>query len=103
MTDRYENIRRALADMDAASEARHALAWQDAHARFAVHVTPGTIQALLAERDALQAENEAMKRCAIRYLEWLGVTHMPLDQALYDDMRNPGMCGDAALSGKGGE
>lgn len=52
---------------------------------------------LEAERDALARENEAMKRCAIRYLEWLGVTHIPLDQALYDDMRNPSMCGDAAL------
>jgi hypothetical protein len=55
------------------------------------------IERLLAERDALVRENEAMKRCAIRYLEWLGVTHMPLDEALYDDMHNPSMCGDAAL------
>ncbi|HEY8355139.1 MAG TPA: cell division protein ZapB [Methylophilaceae bacterium] len=72
---------------------------------------PDTIRALLEERDALKAEvaalreerdalareNEAMKRCAIRYLEWLGVTHMPLDQALRADMHNPMMCGDAAL------
>lgn len=55
------------------------------------------VEALRAERDALARENEAMKRCAIKYLEWLGVTHMPLDQALYDDMHNPSMCGDAAL------
>ena len=53
---------------------------------------------LQAEIEALRAENEAMKRCAIKYLGWLGVTHMPLDQALHDDMCNPSMCGDAALS-----
>ncbi len=53
---------------------------------------------LTAEIEALRAENEAMKRCAIKYLGWLGVTHMPLDQALHDDMCNPSMCGDAALS-----
>jgi len=52
---------------------------------------------LRTEIEALRAENEAMKRCAIKYLGWLGVTHMPLDQALHDDMCNPSMCGDAAL------
>lgn len=53
--------------------------------------------ALAAREDALAQENEAMRRCAIKYLEWLGVTHMPLEQALRDDMCNPRMCGDAAL------
>lgn len=56
------------------------------------------IERLRAERDSLARENEAMKRCATKYLEWLGVTHMPLDQALRDDMLNPRMCGDAALA-----
>lgn len=60
MTDRYKNIRKALADMDAAAEARNALAWRDAHARFVVHVAPDTISALLAERDALRHALEAM-------------------------------------------
>jgi hypothetical protein len=50
------------------------------------------------ELAALQAEREAMRRCAVKYLEWLGVIHIPLEQALYDDMRNPGMCGNAALA-----
>lgn len=53
MTDRYEEIRKALADMDAAAEARNVLAWGDAHARLAAHVAPNTIRSLLAERDAL--------------------------------------------------
>jgi len=57
------------------------------------------IEALRAEVDRVTRENEAMKRCAIRYLEWLGVTHVSLDQALYEDMHNPDMCGDAALTG----
>ena len=56
------------------------------------------LRALLKELEALKAENEALKRCAVKYLEWLGVTHIPLDQVLRDDMRNPSMCGDAALS-----
>lgn len=61
MTDRYERIRAALADMDAAAEARNALAWRDAHARFVVHVAPDTIRALLDERDALAAEVERVR------------------------------------------
>lgn len=77
MTDRYENTRKALAERDALA---------------------AEIEKLRAERDALARENEALKRCAIKYLGWLGVTHMPLDQALHDDMCNPSMCGDAALS-----
>jgi len=50
------------------------------------------------ERDTLARENEAMKRCAIRYLGWLGVTHIPLTEALRMDMSDPTMCGDAALT-----
>lgn len=61
MTDRYERIRAALADMDAAAEARNALAWRDAHARFVVHVAPDTIRALLEERDAQQVEIERLR------------------------------------------
>lgn len=61
MTDRYERIRAALADMDAAAEARNALAWRDAHARFVVHVAPDTIRELLAERDQLAAALEAAR------------------------------------------
>ena len=60
MTDRYERIRAALADMDAAAEARNALAWRDAHARFVMHVAPDTIHALLEERDAQQVEIERL-------------------------------------------
>lgn len=52
--DRYQGIRKALADMDAAAEARNGLAWRDAHARFVVHVAPDTVQALLEERDELR-------------------------------------------------
>ena len=61
MTDRYEHIRKALADMDAAAEARNGVAWRDAHARFIVHVPPDTIRELLAERDGLAAENEMLR------------------------------------------
>jgi len=57
---------------------------------------------LLAERDALARENEAMRRCAIKYLGWLGVTHMPLDEALREDMSDPTMCGDAAIAAANG-
>lgn len=57
---------------------------------------------LQEKMDALARENKAMKRCAIKYLEWLGVTHVSLDLALYEDMHNPDMCGDAALT-HGGE
>ena len=53
------------------------------------------LNALQNERDALARENEAMRRCAIKYLGWLGVTHMPLDEALREDMSDPTMCGDA--------
>lgn len=62
MNDRYERIRAALADMDAAAEARNALAWRDAHARFVVHVAPDTIRALLEEHDVLRTEVERLKR-----------------------------------------
>lgn len=97
MTDRYARIRKALADMDAAAEARNALAWRDAHDRFAVHAVSDTIRELLAERDALAQENEAMRRCAIKYLGWLDIVSGPLDKALREDMANPDMCGDAAM------
>ena len=70
MTDRYERIRKALADMDAAAEARNALAWRDAHDRFVVHVAPDTIRALIAERDQLAAALEAAREDAERY-RWL--------------------------------
>lgn len=100
MTDRYENIRKALALLDSGDVYKRALG----HATLRDQCHPDTIRELLAERDALRAErdvlareNEAMKRCATKYLEWLGVTHMPLEQALRDDMCNPRMCGDAAL------
>jgi hypothetical protein len=56
------------------------------------------LNALQKERDALARENEAMRRCAIKYLGWLGVTHMPLDEALREDMSDPTMCGDAAIA-----
>jgi hypothetical protein len=125
MTDRYERIRQALAmgptpgpwDGDDTSVSRlwsngtagireyialpdgaEGSAPNPADMHFVAACDPDTIRALLKERDALARENEAMKRCATKYLEWLGVTHMPLDQALHDDMCNPSMCGDAALS-----
>lgn len=69
MTDRYERIRDALADMDAAAEARNALAWRDAHARFVVHVPPDTIRELLAERDQLAAENARLREEIGRLLD----------------------------------
>lgn len=72
MTDRYERIRAALADMDAAAEARNALAWRDAHARFVVHVAPDTIRELLAERDQLsaaQAETRELRAALTRVRE----------------------------------
>ena len=68
--DFYASIRRALADMDAASEARNALAWRDAHDRFVVHVAPDTIRALIAERDRLEAEVEAL-RAEVSHERWL--------------------------------
>lgn len=60
------------------------------------------IEALRAERDVLARENEAMKRCATKYLGWLGVAHMPLDEALREDMSDPTMCGDAAIAAANG-
>jgi len=63
---------------------------------------PDTIRALLSERDALAHENEAMRRCAIKYLSWLDVVHKPLDEALREDMANPDMCGDAAIAAANG-
>lgn len=130
MTDRYENIRKALAmgptpgpwvpkelprDMQRDgyrfSISRGGLGWWiakvtheanggsgAANAALIAACDPDTASKLLEERDALARENEALKRCAIKYLGWLGVTHMPLDQALHDDMCNPSMCGDAALA-----
>lgn len=80
------------------AEGRYGAIDNEADACLITSCDPDTIRALLKERDALARENEALKRCAVKYLEWLGVTHMPLDQALRDDMRNPSMCGDAALS-----
>lgn len=56
------------------------------------------IRILQEHMDALARENKAMRRCAIKYLEWLGVTHISLDHALYEDMCNPDMCGEAALA-----
>jgi hypothetical protein len=70
----------------------------DANAAHIAACDPDTIRELLAERDALAQENEALRRCAIKYLGWLGVTHMPLDQALREDMSDPTMCGDAAIA-----
>ncbi len=69
----------------------------DRYANAAAELT-AEVEALRAEVDALARENEAMRRCAIRYLRWLGVTHKPLDAALREDMANPDMCGDAALA-----
>lgn len=60
------------------------------------------VERLRAERDVLARENEAMKRCATKYLGWLGVTHMPLDEALRGDMSDPTMCGDAAIAAANG-
>lgn len=60
--DRYEKIRAALAGMDAAAAARNEHAWRDAHTMFMVHVAPGTIHALLEERDALVAENARLRK-----------------------------------------
>lgn len=66
MTDRYANIRKALADMDAAAEARNGIAWRDAHARYVVHTPPDIIRELLDERDrlaiTLRAEIAALRK-----------------------------------------
>lgn len=94
MTDRYANIRLALDVIDECADGT-LLMTRGRCAR--LRKVADTILALQKERDALARENEAMRRCAIRYLEWLGVTTMPPDQALRDDMHNPRMCGDAAL------
>ena len=96
MADRYENIRKALSLLSDAED--RPKQYTQALTELRLACDPDTIRSLLAERDALARENEAMKRCATKYLEWLGVTHMPLDQALRDDMLNPRMCGDAALA-----
>lgn len=123
MADRYEKIRKALkmgptpgpwrvcptnsgtfVKSERVSgylaEVRHCRTAQDvkADAHLIAACNPDTIRELLEERDALAREKEALKRCAIMYLGWLGVTHIPLDQALHADMRNPSVCGDAALS-----
>lgn len=122
MTDRYEKIRAALAmgptpgpwelrdgRTDTVENAQgYPVCTVNYHpderyghgtrAAYIAAYDPDTIAALLKERDALARENEALKRCAIMYLGWLGVTHIPLDQALHSDMRNPSVCGDAALS-----
>ena len=121
MTDRYERIRAALAMGSTPGPwyldgegiralvrdangvivtVRHRMPGHknETNMRLIAACDPDTIRALLEERDALARENEALKRCAMKYLGWLGVTHIPLDQALHDDMRNPSMCGDVALS-----
>jgi len=128
MTDRYERIRKALAmgptrgiryarDQEVIGPYGVGVAWcgtnttsgRDgsysidtaeacANASLAAACDPDTIRALLEERDALAQENEAMRRCAIKYLGWLDIVSGPLDKALREDMANPDMCGDAALA-----
>lgn len=99
MTDRYEKIRKALADMDTAAEARNAIAWRDAHARFVVHANPDTIRELLDERDALAAENERLKE-APDYnpgtLE-VSVVGMPEFDTLLDHIYEEGTSGEAVI------
>lgn len=96
---------RGLREMyDAVQEVKHKDAWDNTRLTEALMAAEEQAERaeaenkrLLEERDALARENEALKRCAIRYLEWLGVTHIPLYQALHDDMHNPSMCGGDAL------
>lgn len=121
MTDRYEKIRKALAmgptpgpwyldgegvralvrDANGVIVAvRHRMPGHknETNMRLIAACDPDTIRELLADRDVLARENEAMRRCAIKYLGWLGVTHKPLDAVLREDMADPDMCGDAALN-----
>jgi len=53
------------------------------------------LQYLLADRQRLQAEVEALRRCAVKYLTWHDVIN-PIE-GLERDLRDPDMCGDAAL------
>ncbi|NII73954.1 hypothetical protein FHW84_002527 [Dyella sp. SG562] len=59
------------------------------------YVRADLFEALEADRTRLQAEVRALRLCAIQYLTWHHVVN-PVE-GLDSDLRDPDMCGDAAL------